>query len=216
LPGVIQVLTAADVPGSNRQGVVHKDMPVLATDRVRYSGDALALVIARDRAMLRRAIALVSADIEALPAVFDPLAAMAPDAPQVHDDRPGNLLAQAEIVHGDGAHALARCDVVVQARFSTRAGAWISRPKTACLVRTQAACAWWCPPRRRFGMGSARWACRLSASAHQPAAGWWLAAGRLPCRRLLARQRCTPRGPSNGLEPRGNLRAGYRRHACQV
>ena len=46
LPGVIKVLTAADVPGTNRQGIIHKDMPVLVADKLRYAGDPVALVIA--------------------------------------------------------------------------------------------------------------------------------------------------------------------------
>src|SRR5512135_2183566 len=44
--GVLKVLTAKDVPGPNRHGIIHKDMPVLADSAILYSGDAVALVLA--------------------------------------------------------------------------------------------------------------------------------------------------------------------------
>jgi CO/xanthine dehydrogenase Mo-binding subunit len=71
LPGVFAVLTARDVPGTNRQGIIHKDQPVLADDKVRHGGDPVALVIAENRETLKCALALVRAEIEPLPAFFD-------------------------------------------------------------------------------------------------------------------------------------------------
>ena len=102
LPGVIKILTAADVPGTNRQGIIHKDMPVLVGDKLRYAGDPVALVIAESREVLRQAIGLVVVHLEALPAVCDPLAALAEGAPRLHDERADNLLAAAEIRIGEG------------------------------------------------------------------------------------------------------------------
>lgn len=119
LPGVLKVLTARDVPGTNRQGIVHKDMPVLADDKLRYAGDPVALVIAESPEVLRTALRLVKVDLEALPQVCDPLVALVPGAPKVHDERVDNLLGSAEIRLGDGAEALAHCDVVVSGEYST-------------------------------------------------------------------------------------------------
>lgn len=118
LPGVVAVLTAADVPGVNRQGVVQKDQPVLVDDKVRCAGDALALVIAEDQATLGRALALITADLEPLPAVLDPEEALWPGAPLVHEGRPqGNLLLEGRITTGQGAAALEGCAVLVEASF---------------------------------------------------------------------------------------------------
>ncbi len=119
LPGVVRILTAADVPGTNRQGIIHKDMPVLVGDKLRYAGDPVALVIAESREALRRAIDAVVVRLEALPAVCDPLAALAEGAPRVHDERADNLLAAAEIRVGEGAQRLAQCEVVVSGSYST-------------------------------------------------------------------------------------------------
>jgi CO/xanthine dehydrogenase Mo-binding subunit len=123
LPGVLKVLTAKDVPGTNRQGIVHKDMPVLADGKIRYAGDPVALVIAESREVLAQAIRLVAVDLEPLPAVYNANAALTEGAPLVHEDRADNLLAAAEIRLCDGADALARCDVVVERAFETPAQA---------------------------------------------------------------------------------------------
>ena len=48
LPGVFAILTHEDVPGSNRQGIIRKDQPLLVNDKVRRCGDALALVLAEN------------------------------------------------------------------------------------------------------------------------------------------------------------------------
>jgi CO/xanthine dehydrogenase Mo-binding subunit len=118
LPGVLGVYTHADVPGANRQGIVHKDMPVLAEDVVRHAGEPVALVLAEDKAALAAALAALEPRIEPLPGVFDPLKALAPDAPLVHAGRAqGNLLASALLEQGDVDTALDRCHAVVRAEF---------------------------------------------------------------------------------------------------
>ena len=119
VPGVVKVLTAAEVPGTNRQGIIHKDMPVLARERVLYCGDPVALVLAESKAAAQLGASLVETDIQPLPGVFDLDMALAPGAPLVHADHPGNILARATIRNGDGADALAGCDVVVEGTFST-------------------------------------------------------------------------------------------------
>lgn len=119
VPGVVRVLTATDVPGPNRHGIIHRHAPVLVDGRIRHAGDAVALVLAESRSALRQAIALVRAEIEPLPAVFNPHAAQEADAPRIHEEHPGNILMAAEIKKGEGELALAGCDVVVQGEFST-------------------------------------------------------------------------------------------------
>jgi len=118
VPGVVKVLTAADVPGANRHGIVHKDMPVLADDKARHAGDGVALVIAETKESLRLALECVSLDIQSLPGVFDPEAALASGAPLIHEGREqGNLLSTAVVQSGDGADGLDRCPVVVEGSF---------------------------------------------------------------------------------------------------
>ncbi|QGY41869.1 molybdopterin-dependent oxidoreductase [Pseudodesulfovibrio cashew] len=119
MPGVVAVLTAEDVPGENRQGFIHWDMPVLCGDKVRHAGDAVALVVAETREVLSEALASIILDIESLPVVDGLDAALAPDAPRVHDLETGNILKEATLRKGDACEALTHCAVIVEETFFT-------------------------------------------------------------------------------------------------
>jgi len=86
VPGVRAVLTAADI-GQRMWGRNLFDWPVLAWDRVRLIGDRIAAVAAETREAAEEAARLVEVEFEELPAVLDPLAALAPGAPLIHPDR---------------------------------------------------------------------------------------------------------------------------------
>jgi CO/xanthine dehydrogenase Mo-binding subunit len=117
MDGVVAVLTRKDIDGSNRQGFIHWDMPVLCGTRVRHCGDALALVLAENRSVLSRAVAAVTADIRPLPVVDSLDAALSPGAPSIHGLETGNVLKSATITRGDAAAAMAACDVVISDTF---------------------------------------------------------------------------------------------------
>ncbi len=117
MPGVRAVLTAADVPGHNGMGSLKPDQPVLCSDRVRYVGDAVALVVADTQAAARGAADAVTVAYRELPGVFSPTAGLASEAPQLHDG--GNVCKH--LVHevGDAVAALTRAAVVVRGHFET-------------------------------------------------------------------------------------------------
>ncbi len=120
VPGVLRVLTAADVPGPNLHGIVHKDQPVLCGDVIRHAGDPVALVLAETPEALRAGLAAMRADIEPLPGVFGPEAALRRGAPLVHAGRKGgNLLMRAVIEKGDAKGALKKAPVLVRGEFFT-------------------------------------------------------------------------------------------------
>ena len=105
--------------GSNRQGVIRKDQPVLADDRVRHCGDAVALVVAADKEALAAALDRIVLDLEPLPAVFDAQEALREEAPRIHADHPGgNALFHACIETGDGEAAFAACAEIVEGEFN--------------------------------------------------------------------------------------------------
>jgi selenium-dependent xanthine dehydrogenase len=106
VPGVERVLTAADVPGELRIGLIHRDWPVFVPvgGRTSYTGDVLALVVAGDRATARRAAELVQVDYRPLPPFADALTALASTEPavwEVGDPAEPNVLSRS---------AYARCD----------------------------------------------------------------------------------------------------------
>jgi CO/xanthine dehydrogenase Mo-binding subunit len=85
VPGVKAVITGQDVPG-HYIGKILRDMPVLCWDGVRYVGDRVAAVAAETPEAAEEALSLIEVEYEALPAVFDPLEALQPHAPLLHDD----------------------------------------------------------------------------------------------------------------------------------
>ncbi len=120
VPGVLRVLTAADVPGPNLHGIVHKDQPVLCGEVIRHAGDPVALVLAETPDALRAGLAALRADIEPLPGVFAPQEALRRGAPLVHAGRKGgNLLMRAVIEKGEAKAALKASPVLVRGVFWT-------------------------------------------------------------------------------------------------
>jgi CO/xanthine dehydrogenase Mo-binding subunit len=86
VPGVKAVITSADVGPGVRSGRMLYDLPVLAYDTVLYVGDRVAAVAAETKEAAEEAARLVHVEYEELPALLDPFAALAPDAPVLHPD----------------------------------------------------------------------------------------------------------------------------------
>ncbi|MDZ4341019.1 MAG: xanthine dehydrogenase family protein molybdopterin-binding subunit [Candidatus Binatia bacterium] len=85
VPGVKAVVTGQDIPG-RFVGKNFRDMPVLCWDVVRFVGDRVAAVAAETTEAAEEALGLINVEYEELPAVFDPLEAMQPSAPRIHED----------------------------------------------------------------------------------------------------------------------------------
>ncbi len=116
--GVVSVLTAKDVP-YNAFGLIDEDQPVLCSDIVRFEGDKVALVIADTKEAAIAGAKLVKVEYEDLPAITSPQAALAPDAPLVHERLGTNLLFHIPIRKGDVDRAFADADVVLDGAFTT-------------------------------------------------------------------------------------------------
>ena len=113
----VELLTAADVPGEKNHGLVVPDWPVLCADKVRYVGDAVAIVAAETREIASQALDLIEVEYEPLPVVSDPVQARQPEAPRVH--AAGNLLKHIQVRKGDVARGFAEADVIVERTFHT-------------------------------------------------------------------------------------------------
>jgi nicotinate dehydrogenase large molybdopterin subunit len=117
LPGVVAVVTAADVPGMNAFGILRQDQPALCRDRVRFVGDVVAAVAAVDAATAALALRLIKVDYEPLPIVDDVAAALEPGAPLIHAD--GNLVHEASFDKGDADAGFAGCAHVIEETYIT-------------------------------------------------------------------------------------------------
>lgn len=117
IPGVVRVFTYADIPGENSYGIMVKDQPVL-TDKIRFIGDAIALVVAENPDAARKGAEAVKVETEELPPLYDVWSAMAEGAPPIHDK--GNILTVGRVKKGDAAAALSRADVVISRLYRTQ------------------------------------------------------------------------------------------------
>ncbi len=121
LPGVIAVVTAADVPGERWYGLIEQDWPAFVAEgeEVRCAGDVLAAVAAVDEATARAAAGLVEVQYEPLSPVLDPEASLADGAPRVNP-RHSNVLSRSSIRRGDAVAALAASAHVARGTFRTQ------------------------------------------------------------------------------------------------
>jgi len=122
-PSVVCTVTADDVPGENIVHVVYDDQPALAKEIVRYIGEPIALVAARDRIGAERAAKLAKIDYEPLPVVSDPIVALSDDAPAVAVpevvEEGKNVFNHMRLRKGDVESGFAQADVIVEGEYST-------------------------------------------------------------------------------------------------
>ncbi len=121
MPGVVAVLTADDVPGELRSGLIHKDWPAFIPvgGRTSYLGDVVALVVAETRAQARAATSAVTVNYDVHEPLTDPAAALASDEDAVWT-LSGNELSRSTYVRGDVDEALARSAHVARQTFQTQ------------------------------------------------------------------------------------------------
>jgi CO/xanthine dehydrogenase Mo-binding subunit len=127
-PGVIGVLTAADMPGLKtipmRTGVIpglerSQQLPI-AAGKVRYVGDPLAVVVAENRYIAEDALELIDIEYEPLGVVIDGRRSMEPGAPQLHEGVPNNIAANFQVNVGAVDAAFQQCDLIIDEEFSTQ------------------------------------------------------------------------------------------------
>ena len=120
-PGIHCILTADDVPGLNAFGVIPGfiDQPVFAVNHIRFRGEAVACVVGEAEAMIVLDLESFPVRWVPQPALADTDAATAPDAPQLFDDRKGNIMCGGFVQCGDVEAALDAADVTVEAQYTT-------------------------------------------------------------------------------------------------
>ena len=117
-PGVVRVLTARDVPGLNGHGRTKPDQPVFCSDRVRYTGDIVALVLAETKEQAVDAAKLVEVTYKVLPGIFSPADALKETAPKLFPS--GNICKHLVHRSGDVDEAMKAAVHVVAGHFETQ------------------------------------------------------------------------------------------------
>ena len=134
-PGVVAILTGADAVDTDHQSASQRakplrarlgipsfkicDLPCLATDRVRFVGQAVAAVVAEDRYLAEDAADLIEVEYDPLPAVVDARKSLEPGAPLLHDSWGDNLHVASSFSAGEPDEAFARADFVLERHVKT-------------------------------------------------------------------------------------------------
>ncbi len=119
LHGVVAVLTAEDIPAEHNHGLVIFDWPVMVGvgERVRYVGDAIAVIAAETQQIAEQASALIEAEFDLQPVITNPVQAREGGVPQIHEK--GNLLKHIKVRKGDMEKGFAESDVILEHTFNT-------------------------------------------------------------------------------------------------
>ena len=131
-PGVVRVVTAGDLPGTNPSLRVAPNLPdvlgpdkttpahpILASERVRYVGEPVAVVVAETRYQARDALDLIRVDYEPLPVVVDPEDSLK-DEVILHEDLGTNVLLRVDEPHDDLTEAFQQADRIVKCSFESK------------------------------------------------------------------------------------------------
>lgn len=110
LNGVVDIITAKDLPASHKVGHLLHDWYILIgeVETTKFIGDAVALIVAEDENTLKKAKELVKIEYEELPLIKDPIEALKEDSPLVHEDRENNLLTHEVLIKGNADEIIAK------------------------------------------------------------------------------------------------------------
>jgi CO/xanthine dehydrogenase Mo-binding subunit len=118
LAGVKAVVTYADTPGI-KFGPRSEDWTIFADDKARFYGDEIAAVAAIDEDTAEEALEMIGVEYEELPYTSDPLEAMQPGAPLIHEDKPGNIAVEFKVEAGDVEQAFKDSAIIYEDRYYT-------------------------------------------------------------------------------------------------
>lgn len=130
LVGIKAAVTAKDVL-SKKFGFIVEDQTPLAQEKVRFMGESVACVAAVDLDIAKEALQLIEVEYEELPALYDPLEAMNPDSPFIHEQiesysanfpviKYGNVCSHTMIWNGNGDRGLEKVDLIFEDTFTTQ------------------------------------------------------------------------------------------------
>src|SRR5207247_740569 len=154
LPGVKSVVTRADFPdvspesahiGAAPHNLRDLSLNCMAKGKVLYEGHAVAAVAATSQVIAEQALDLIEVQYEVLPHVMDVEAAMAPDAPLVHDniftagieprpDKPSNIAKMVRFAKGDVEAGFKQADLIIDRRYPTKPDHQADHKPAACLL----------------------------------------------------------------------------------
>ncbi len=117
--GIVKVITAKDIPGANPLGQIYKDAYLLASDKIRFYGDVVAIIVAQTRKQAIDAIPFVKIQVKQLPEITNPILALEDDTNLVHENKGSNLINKHVIRRGNPERAFDESDLIIEREFET-------------------------------------------------------------------------------------------------
>lgn len=118
-PGVVDIITAKDVPGEKQVGGIIKDQYVIATDEIRYAGDVLAVVAAETAQAAREAALLIDVQYKQIEPLVSPTDSLAKGARMIHGTSKNNVVTSFKVRHGDAPRGFSVSSNIVEEEFQT-------------------------------------------------------------------------------------------------
>ncbi len=118
LPGVEAVVTHEDIPYNKNYSNALNDAQLLASDRVRFIGDEVALVAAVSDGIAERALQLIEVEYEPIQCITELSKAIEPESVLIHDDKPNNIAITYDITRNDIDEAFEKADIIVSDKFT--------------------------------------------------------------------------------------------------
>ncbi len=113
----VRIFTAKDIPGENLYGVITKDQPFLAENKVRFYGEPIALVVGENYDDVYEAVNSVKIEYKPLPVILSPEEAIKDDAVKIHKN--GNILAFKKVIKGNIEEAINNSKYVIENTYET-------------------------------------------------------------------------------------------------
>lgn len=118
--GVVRIITANDIPGKMRFGHLIKDHDLIASQKIRYHGDVVAIVVANSREEAINAAKMVRVDAEELPSILDVEQAFGDTKNLVHEEHGSNIVVHHKVRRGDTEKGFAESAIVIEHKFKTQ------------------------------------------------------------------------------------------------
>jgi len=119
MPGVLAVQTWKDIPGSLTAGQINQDYPLMVKDKIRFTGDVVAVVTAETRSQAIAAAAKVRVEAKPLPILLDTEKAVRCDSVVIPEGLPGNVVNHHKVRKGDPDSKMDESDLVIEEFFQT-------------------------------------------------------------------------------------------------
>ncbi len=117
---LVSIITADDVPGTKKVGMIKNDQPIFCNEKVVTPGDVLAMIVGESEAKLHELVKKIKVDFTPLPLLTDPKKSLETDAVLIHPVEGSNLIIHHPLRKGNVEKGFAESEFVLEQTYSTQ------------------------------------------------------------------------------------------------